>query len=133
MDLLNKLAGNDSHSESQSHSQPPAEGGAGALFNQLQDKFLGEGNDEKEAKKKAQKAGLFDKLNTMAGGGAKSEANEDALDKAIDFVQEKFLKGGDQSNESAVEQLKDEEISDMIRSKYKEMTGQDFPVKDKKH
>lgn len=29
----------------------------------------------------------------------------------VDFVQEKFLGGGDQSNESAVEQAKDEQIS----------------------
>jgi hypothetical protein len=38
--------------------------------------------------------------------------------QGIDFVQEKFLKQGDQSNESAIEQAKDEAISDFIRSKY---------------
>lgn len=49
----------------------------------------------------------------------------------VDFVQEKFLGQGDQSNESAAEQQKDEVISDMIRDKYKGVTGSDFPIKDK--
>ena len=39
--------------------------------------------------------------------------------------------GGPQNNESAVEQAKDEQISDFIRDKYKTATGSDFPVKDK--
>jgi hypothetical protein len=38
---------------------------------------------------------------------------------------------GDQSNESAVEQAKDEQISDFIRGQYKSTTGSDFPIKDK--
>ena len=38
---------------------------------------------------------------------------------------------GDQSNESAVEQAKDEQISDAIRKQYKSTTGSDFPIKDK--
>jgi hypothetical protein len=38
---------------------------------------------------------------------------------------------GDQSNESAAEQQKDEVISEMIRDKYKGVTGSDFPIKDK--
>lgn len=38
---------------------------------------------------------------------------------------------GDQSNESAVEQAKDEQISDFIRKQYKSTTGKDFPVADK--
>ena len=50
---------------------------------------------------------------------------------AIDFVQEHILKQGDQSNESAVEQFKDEQISDAIRSAYRSVTGHDVPVKDK--
>lgn len=36
---------------------------------------------------------------------------------------------GAQDNESAVEQAKDEQISDFIRSKYKETTGSDIPIK----
>lgn len=39
--------------------------------------------------------------------------------------------GGDQSNESAVEQAKDEQISDYIRNQYKSTTGKEFPVEDK--
>ena len=49
----------------------------------------------------------------------------------VDFVQEKFMGGGAQDNESAVEQAKDEQISDFIRSKYKSTTGSDIPIKDK--
>lgn len=38
---------------------------------------------------------------------------------------------GPQNNESAAEQAKDEVISDMIRDKYKGVTGSDFPIADK--
>merc|ERR1712000_124835 len=75
--------------------------------------------------------GFMDKINGMAGGGAKGEKNEDGLDKAVDYMQEKFLGQGDQSNESAAEQAKDEAISDFIRDKYKESTGKEFFVADK--
>jgi hypothetical protein len=50
---------------------------------------------------------------------------------AVDFVQEKFLGQGNQSNESAAEQAKDEAISDFIRDKYKDTTGKEFFVSDK--
>jgi hypothetical protein len=46
-------------------------------------------------------------------------------------VQEKFLGKGAQDNESAVEQAKDEQISDYIRSQFKSQTGKDIPIKDK--
>lgn len=46
------------------------------------------------------------------------------------MVQER-MGGGDQSNESAVEQAKDEQISDAIRRQYKNTTGSDFPIADK--
>jgi hypothetical protein len=39
---------------------------------------------------------------------------------------------GAQDNESAVEQMKDEQISDFIRNKYKSTTGSDLPIPDKK-
>jgi hypothetical protein len=42
------------------------------------------------------------------------------------------LKQGAQNDESAVEQAKDEQISDFIRSQYKSQTGKDIPVADKK-
>lgn len=47
------------------------------------------------------------------------------------MFQEKVLKEGDQSNETAVEQAKDEAIAGAIRSKYKDATGSDFPIEDK--
>lgn len=50
---------------------------------------------------------------------------------AVDFVQEKFMGQGDQSNESAAEQAKDEAITDFIRDQYKGTTGSDFPIADK--
>ncbi|KAI9890033.1 MAG: hypothetical protein M1814_004549 [Vezdaea aestivalis] len=75
--------------------------------------------------------GIKDKMNTAAGGGRESEAKEDGLDKGIDFVQEKFLGQGAQDNESAVEQAKDEQISDFIRGQYKSKSGKEFPVADK--
>lgn len=37
------------------------------------------------------------------------------VNAGVDFVQEKFLKQGPQDNETAVEQAKDEQISDFIR------------------
>jgi hypothetical protein len=63
--------------------------------------------------------GLTSKLNGAAGGGQESEKNEDYLDKGIDYVQEKYLGQGAQNNESAVEQAKDEQISDFIRGQFK--------------
>ncbi|PSN60639.1 hypothetical protein BS50DRAFT_579164 [Corynespora cassiicola Philippines] len=75
--------------------------------------------------------GLGDKINSAAGGGRESEKNEDYLDKGVDYVQEKFLGQGPQDNESALEQAKDEQISDYIRKQYKNTTGSDIPIKDK--
>ncbi|KYK59851.1 hypothetical protein DCS_00985 [Drechmeria coniospora] len=74
---------------------------------------------------------IFNKVNDMAGGGKQGEENEDGLDKAVDMFQEKVLKEGDQSNENAAEQVKDEAISDFIRDKYKATTGKDFFIADK--
>ncbi|KAI9772403.1 MAG: hypothetical protein M1839_002482 [Geoglossum umbratile] len=74
---------------------------------------------------------LGDKINAAAGGGKQSEEKEDSLDKGVDFVQERILGEGPQDNESAIEQAKDEKISDFIRDKYKSTTGKDFPVADK--
>ncbi|GME50791.1 Dead deah box helicase protein [Neofusicoccum parvum] len=96
--------------------------------------LAGGSSEEKKAETQQSSSsggGFMDKLNGMAGGGKESEKNEDMLDKGVDFVQEKFLGAGDQSNESAMEQAKDEQISDFIRSKYKSTTGSDFPIADK--
>lgn len=51
--------------------------------------------------------------------------------KGIDLIQERILHQGKQDNESAIEQAKDEVISDTIRKNYKNMTGKEFPIKDK--
>ncbi|GAD96453.1 conserved hypothetical protein [Paecilomyces variotii No. 5] len=77
-------------------------------------------------------SGLGDKINTAAGGGKESEKKEDYLDKGIDLVQEKVLNQGPQDNESAIEQAKDEQIANFVRSQYKSTTGSDFPIPDKK-
>jgi len=99
-----------------------------------------------------QGGGLMDKLHGMAGGGQQSEHKEDALDKGafppfppishrleptlnpltgVDWVQENVFKQGPQNNENALEQAKDEKISDTIRSQYQKSTGKNFPVADK--
>jgi len=108
---VNKYAGgsnsNDSANTAQSSEQKSGGGGGG---------FLG---------------GIGDKINSAAGGGKESEKNEDYLDKGIDLVQERVLGQGPQDNESAVEQAKDEQISDYVRGQYKSMTGGDVPIKDK--
>ena len=95
----------------------------------LGDQFFGAPKEPK----KEEGFSLSGKLNELAGGGKKSEANEDKLDKVIDLYQEHVLKQGPQTNESAFEQAKDEQISDAIRSGFKMMTGKDVPVKDKEH
>jgi len=80
----------------------------------LLDKFTNVITGKKEEPPKPQ--GITDKINSALGGGAKGEAKEGKLDKAIDFFQEHVLKGGDQSNESALEQAKDNKIADTIRN-----------------
>merc|ERR1712063_101070 len=97
---------------------------------------LGAGNSSSktqkpEVNKSESSGGWSDKFNTALGGGKKSEQNEDALDKGVDFVQERVLGQGAQDNESALEQAKDEQISDFIRGQYKGATGKEFFVKDK--
>ncbi|QRW23493.1 hypothetical protein RhiXN_08529 [Rhizoctonia solani] len=102
MDFLNKFAGQHTQQNpDQGHQQAGGSGG-----------FMG-------------------MINNAAGGGQAGEAKEDGLYKAIDWVQEKYLGQGDQSNESALEQAKDEQISDFIRAQYKSATGKDFPIADK--
>ncbi|MCJ1279660.1 hypothetical protein MMC21_007484 [Puttea exsequens] len=76
--------------------------------------------------------GIMDKFNSAAGGGKDGEKNEDYLDKGVDMVQQYGMGAGKQDNESAVEQAKDEQISDAIRRQYKSNTGSDIPIEDKK-
>ncbi|ODH27466.1 hypothetical protein ACO22_04188 [Paracoccidioides brasiliensis] len=108
MDFVNKFTGRE-----QQQQQPPKESssdkkGGGGFF-----------------------SGIGDRMNTAAGGGKESEKNEDMLDKGIDFVQEHILGQGPQNNESALEQAKDEKISDFIRGQYKSTTGKELPIRDK--
>ncbi|KAL1734804.1 hypothetical protein EV714DRAFT_244777 [Schizophyllum commune] len=70
--------------------------------------------------------GFMDKINNGLGGGQSGEKKE-----GVDWVQEHVLGQGPQTNESALEQAKDEQISDAIRRGYKSTTGKEFPVADK--
>ncbi|KAF4550221.1 Hypothetical protein D9617_18g034120 [Elsinoe fawcettii] len=112
MDFVKNLAGGSNNQEGQQQQQQSS----GSSEQKQGGGFFG---------------GIGDKLNSAAGGGRESEKNEDYLDKGVDFVQEKFLGQGPQDNESAVEQAKDEQISDFIRGQYKSKTGSDIPIKDK--
>lgn len=51
--------------------------------------------------------------------------------EGVDWVQQNVFGQGPQDNESAIEQAKDEQISDYIRSTYKSTTGSDIPIQDK--
>ncbi|EON97594.1 hypothetical protein UCRPA7_7032 [Phaeoacremonium minimum UCRPA7] len=98
--------------------------------------FTGDNNKEGEQKPNQEQkssGGFMDKLNGIAGGGQQGEKNEDTVDKGVDWVQEHVLGQGDQSNESAIEQAKDEQISDFIRKQYKGTTGNELPIADKEH
>jgi len=88
----------------------------------------GKGTEKKE--KEAQKNWFAGKVNEMAGGGEAGELNEDKLDKAVDLFQQYILKQGAQNDESAIEQLKDEQIANAIRVAVKSTTGHELP-KDK--
>ncbi|KAL7938347.1 hypothetical protein V8C35DRAFT_150142 [Trichoderma chlorosporum] len=116
MDFINKFTGSGNDAEKNTQG---AQGGSSEGWNNSSTKQEGSGG------------GFMDKMNNMAGGGAQGEKDEDMLDKAVDLVQEYVLGQGDQSNESAAEQAKDEAISDYVRDKYKDTTGSDFPIKDK--
>ncbi|KAH9474969.1 hypothetical protein JR316_0012068 [Psilocybe cubensis] len=92
---------------------------------------LGGQNKEAQATSGAG-GGLTDKVSGALGGGQAGEKNEGMNHlNSVDFVQERFLGAGPQNNESAIEQAKDEQISDVIRRGYKSATGTDFPIKDK--
>merc|ERR1712000_558018 len=72
-------------------------------------KFTGGDSNDSNNKKDENKSGgggIMDSVNNFAGGGKQGEKNEDGLDKAVDFVQEKVMGQGDQSNESAAEQAR---------------------------
>jgi hypothetical protein len=91
MDTLKNLVGNTGSSNNEQQQQQPAS------------------NEEPSS---GGGGGLMDKVNSALGGGKASEKNEDYLDKGVDLVQERVLGQGPQNNESAIEQAKDEHISD---------------------
>jgi len=87
---------------------------------------LAGGKGKKQKEKEAQKNWFASKVNEMAGGGQAGELDEDKLDKAVDLFQQYILKQGDQSDESAIEQLKDEQIANAIRHSFKSVTGSEL-------
>jgi len=97
----------------------------------LKDQIMGGGSSEqKTGEQKPQEKKdqgfmdqMYNKVNTAAGGGKKSEKDEDMLDKGIDYVQEHVLGQGQQSNETAFEQAKDDKIADFVRSQYQSKSG----------
>jgi hypothetical protein len=119
MDFVNKLSG----------------GGDNKNDNNNNNQEQGSNQNQQSTENKESSGGFLgsigDKFNSAAGGGKESEKNEDYLDKGIDLVQQHALGQGPQDNESAVEQAKDEQISDFIRGQYKGATGSDIPIKDK--
>ncbi|KAF8681411.1 hypothetical protein RHS04_02934 [Rhizoctonia solani] len=88
-------------------------------------KLTGQGQPQDQNQQQGGGGGIMSGINNALGGGQR-----DLLDKGVDYVQER-MGGGDQSNESAAEQAKDEAISDAIRAQYKNTTGSDFPIADK--
>ncbi|QRW16553.1 hypothetical protein RhiXN_04554 [Rhizoctonia solani] len=97
-------------------------------------KLTGQGQPQDQNQQQGGGGGIMSGINNALGGGQRGEQNEGKsnhlLDKGVDYVQER-MGGGDQSNESAAEQAKDEAISDAIRAQYKNTTGSDFPIADK--
>ncbi|KAJ3531517.1 hypothetical protein NMY22_g8124 [Coprinellus aureogranulatus] len=83
---------------------PPEPQERNDLFSQITDTISGKKQEP------AKPQGLGDKINHALGGGAKGEEEE-----AIDLFQEHVLKEGQQHNESALEQLKDNQIESTIR------------------
>ncbi|KAG8626965.1 hypothetical protein KVT40_005910 [Elsinoe batatas] len=65
------------------------------------------------------------------GGGFLGGIGDKLNSAGVDFVQEKVLGQGPQDDRSAIEQAKDEQISDYLRGQYKSATGSDIPIKDK--
>jgi len=130
-DKLGGLIGSSHHQPPQ-QQHAPSSGSSG-----WGDKLGGLAASSQQPQHQQQSSGGWgDKLHGMIGGGPESEKKEDALDKgiffsfhgsidnlynghlrrgwllAVDLFQEHILKKGPQNNESALEQAKDEQISD---------------------
>ncbi|KAL0958705.1 hypothetical protein HGRIS_014036 [Hohenbuehelia grisea] len=90
------------------------------------------GNNDNNNNSNDPKNAVMGALNTVMGGGKSAEEKEDMLDKAIDYAQEHVLKQGPQDNEDAVEQATDKIIAGAVRDQYKKLTGNEFPLAEKK-
>lgn len=143
MDFLKNIANNDK-SHGKQNQEGHNGGGGGGIMGKINGALGGgESGEKKEGKHlKSDRYDEFELTNLFQ--------TVDGLDKgeqhawfwyrrrsnaerhlAVDFFQEHVLKAGPQHNESAVEQAKDEHISDAIRSGFKSVTGKDFPIADK--
>jgi len=123
MGKVNSVLGGEHHTQ-----QPTGKPGEGGLVGKLTGVLSGSHHSQEPEKPQ----GLSGKINHALGGGAAGEKKEDALDKAIDFVQEHVLGAGPQKNESAFEQAKDKQIANMIRDQFQKATGKEFPIGAKK-
>lgn len=92
---------------------------------------LAGGKGKQPTRKEAQRSWVANKINEMAGGGQAGELEEDKLDKVIDLFQQHILGQGDQSDESAIQQLGDEQIANAIRASFESVTGRE-PLPKKK-
>ncbi|CAG8956778.1 hypothetical protein HYFRA_00011167 [Hymenoscyphus fraxineus] len=128
MDFIKKAVGSDSSTSTSTQQNQHSTSSGGYNNNQ----HTSSSSSEKKEGEGGFLSGITEKLNGAAGGGKESEKNEDYLDKGVDFVQQHILGQGPQDNESAIEQAKDEKISDFIRGKYKDTTGKEVPIEDKK-
>ncbi|TDL21934.1 hypothetical protein BD410DRAFT_840072 [Rickenella mellea] len=117
MNFLKNIGGTEGNTQSSGNTVATEAGGQNTMTD--------------TAGKGGQSGGIMGGVNSMLGGGAAGEKNEDGLDKGIDFVQQHAMGGGPQDNESAAEQAKDEMMSDAIRGQYKNATGSAFPIQDK--
>ncbi|KAK4199969.1 hypothetical protein QBC40DRAFT_76842 [Triangularia verruculosa] len=116
----------------QQQPQQTQTSGASGLFGSLVSSATQSTTQQQPQQQQSGADTLLNKLHGAVGGGPESEKKEDALDKAIDLVQEHVFKAGPQTNESAAEQAKDKFIADSIRNGYEKATGKDFPIAAKK-
>ncbi|CAN8103265.1 unnamed protein product [Discula destructiva] len=116
--LLERLKDHLDGDDEETEGKPPKSGEGHGVSGFL-DKITGKAEEEERRRKEEESKGTLekiqDRINEGMGGGRKAEEKEDLLDKTIDGFQEHILRKGDQDDESAVEQLKDEKIAGLLR------------------
>ncbi|TRM70225.1 hypothetical protein BD626DRAFT_476688 [Schizophyllum amplum] len=131
MDFVNKISGNE--------KQERSSGGGGGMMDKVNNGLGGGQSGEKNEGESALERRRFQPLTTYqmpltrvscCHGTGFAFAVVLTSVVGVDFAQERMGQGS-QNNESAVEQAKDEKISDGIRSGYKGATGKDIPIQDK--